>query len=639
MQNQLNIRGKKEAALEQIKRQYSQKFRPEEEIFKHIHAGDRIFIGSGCGEPQYLIRALVNYVESNPKAFFDAEILQIWTLGVAPYAGYKFRRNFRLNSFFIEKNAREVVNRGMADYTPVFASGVPDLFYRKLVPVDVALIQTSLPDEHGYLSLGISVDIVKAAVENAALVIAQVNAHMPRVHGDTFIHVQDINFLVRHDEPLLEYEIQVQNEVAEKIGHHVAQLIEDGDTIQVGYGNIPNAVLKSLGSKKHLGVHTELLNDGIVGLIKKGVIDNSRKNIDRGKTIATFCMGKRETYEFLHDNPSIEFRTIDYTNNPAIIARNKNMVAINSALEIDLTGQATAESLGKKLMAGIGGQADFMRGAVLAQGGKTILALPSTAKGGQASRIVPLLQEGAGVTLTRGDIHYVITEYGIAYLFGKNIRERAMSLIAIAHPRFRPGLIAAAKELSLIYPDQAFIPGRAGEYPSKLETYRTAKNGLKFFLRPVKINDEPLLKEFIYSLSEETMYKRFISRRKDMPHEMLQDLFVVIDYTKEMVILATLKEEEKETVIGVGQYVINEGTRTADISLVVRDDYQNQGVGSEIVSYLAYLARKQGILGFTAEILPDNVQILRLVEKVGFDLKKTFSAGVYMLEVGFREKQ
>ena len=639
MHNEQNIKNKNDVALVQMEKRYSSKFRPEEEIFKHIHAGDRIFIGTGCGEPQYLSRALIKYVESNPKAFFDAEILQIWTLGVAPYAGYKFRRNFRLNSFFIEKNAREVINQGLADYTPVFVSDVPDLFRRKLVPIDVALIQTSLPDEHGYLSLGISVDITKVAVENATLVIAQVNASMPRVHGDTFIHVQDVDFLVRHDEPLLEYEVEMQNDIAGKIGHHVAQLIEDGDTIQVGYGIIPNAILKSLGGKKHLGVHTELLNDGIVELIKEGVVDNSCKNINRGKTVAAFCMGRRETYEFLHNNPSIEFRTTDYTNNPAIIARNRNMVTINSALEIDLTGQATAESLGKKFMAGIGGQADFMRGAVLAPGGKTILALPSTAKGGEVSRIVPLLQEGAGVTLTRGDIHYVITEYGIAYLFGKNIRERAMSLIAIAHPRFRPGLIDAAKELSLIYPDQAFIPGRAGEYPSELETCRSTKSGLEFLLRPVKINDEPILKDFIYSLSEETMYKRFISRRKDMPHEMLQDLFVVIDYTKEMVALATLKEGEKETVIGVGQYVINEGTRTADIALVVRDDYQNQGVGTEIVSYLAYLAKKQGILGFTAEILPDNVQILRLVEKVGFDLKKTFSAGVYILKVGFREKQ
>ncbi len=640
MQNGENIGGKKNAIFEQIKKQYSSKFCTEEEIFKQIHAGDRLFIGSGCGEPQYLIHSLIKYVESNPKAFFDAEILQIWTFGVAPYAGYNFRRNFRLNSFFIEKTAREVVNQGLADYTPVFASGIPDLFHRKLVPVDIALIQTSLPDEHGYLSLGISVDIVKAAVENAALVIAQVNAHMPRVHGDTFINVKDVNFLVRHDEPLLEYEIedQLEDEVGEKIGYHVAQLIENGDTIQVGYGNVLNAIIKSLGDKKHLGVHTELINDGIAELIKKGVIDNSRKNIDRGKTVATFCMGKKETYELLHDNPSIEFRPIDYTNNPAIIARNKNMVAINSALEVDLTGQSTAESLGKTLMSGVGGQADFMRGAVLAQGGKTILVLPSTAKDGQLSRIVPLLQEGSSTTLTRGDIHYVITEYGIAYLYGKNIRERAMSLIAIAHPRFRPGLIAAAKELSLIYQDQAFIPGKAGEYPGELETLRTTKNGLEFLMRPVKISDEPLLKEFIYSLSEDTMFKRFISRRKDMPHEMLQDLFVVIDYTKDMVILATIEREGKETVIGVGQYVINEGTRTADVALVVRDDYQSQGVGTEIVSYLAYLARRQGILGFTAEVLPDNIKVLRLVGKVGFDMKKTFSAGVYLLKVGFREK-
>ncbi|MGI6307568.1 MAG: GNAT family N-acetyltransferase [Dethiobacteria bacterium] len=637
MDRQINAGGKKDK-LEEIRVQYPQKFVPEKDIFKNIHAGDRIFIGSGCGEPQYLVRALIRYVESDPKAFLDAEILQVWTFGVAPYASLKFKRNFRLNAFFIEKNAREAVNRGMADYTPVFASDVPELLYRKLVPVDVALIQTSLPDEHGYLSLGISVDIVKAAVENAALVIAQVNAHMPRVHGDTFIHVQDVNFLIHHDEPLLEYETQAEDEVAWKIGNHVAQLIEDGDTIQVGYGNIPNAILKSLDSKKHLGVHTELLSDGVVELIKKGVIDNSRKNIDRGKTVATFCMGKRITYEFLHDNPSIEFRTIDYTNNPTIIARNKNMVAINSALEIDLTGQASAESIGKKFMSGIGGQADFMRGAVLAQGGKTILALPSTAKEGQVSRIVPLLQEGAGVTLTRGDIHYVITEYGIAYLFGKNIRERAMSLIAIAHPDFRPGLIAAAKELSLIYPDQAFIPGKGGEYPGELETYRTAKNGVKFLLRPVKISDESLLKKFIYSLSEESMYKRFITRRKDMPHEILQDLFVVIDYTKEMVILALLQEGDREIVIGVGQYAINEGSRTAEVALVVKDDYQSIGVGTEIMSYLAYLAKKQGVLGFIAEVLPNNVRIMRVIEKVGFDMKKTFSSGVYLVKVGFREK-
>ncbi|MGI5823454.1 MAG: GNAT family N-acetyltransferase [Dethiobacteria bacterium] len=630
--------GERKVSLEGIKLKYPEKFAPEKEIFKNIHAGNRIFIGSGCGEPQHLLQTLISYVESEPKAFLDAEILQVWTFGVVPYASPKFKHNFRLNTFFIERIARETVNKGMADYTPVFASEIPALFNRKLVQVDVALVQTTLPDEHGYLSLGISVDIVKAAVENAALVIAQVNAHMPRVHGDTFVHVQDVDYLIHHDEPLLEYEARGGDDVAWRIGNHVSQLIEDGDTIQVGYGNIPNAILKRLENKKHLGVHTELLNDGIVDLIKKGVIDNSCKNIDRGKTVATFCMGKKSTYDFLHDNPSVAFRAIDYTNNPAVIARNKNMVAINSALEIDLTGQASAESLGKRFMSGIGGQADFMRGAVLAQGGKTILALPSTAKEGRVSRIVPLLQEGAGVTLTRGDIHYVITEYGIAYLFGKNVRERAMSLIAIAHPDFRPGLIAAAKELLFIYPDQAFIPGKGGVYPGELETYRTTKDGFTFQLRPVKISDEPLVKNFIYSLSEETMHKRFITRRRDMPHEILQDLFVVIDYTKEMVILALLQEKNREKVIGVGQYVISEGHRTAEVSLVIRDDYQNMGIGSEIMSYMANLAKKQGVLGFTALVLPNNVQILRVLEKAGFDMEKWFSEGVYLVKVAFREK-
>lgn len=632
---------KENKRLLKIKELFPEKFALEEVIFSNIHAGDRIFIGTGCGEPQYLVRALIKYVESNPKAFFDAEVLQVWTLGVAPYMDRKFRHNFRMNSFFIGNNIREAVNEGIADYTPVFLSKVPALFYRKVVPVDVALIQTSLPDDHGYLSLGISVDIVKAAVENASLVIAQINSYMPRIHGDTFINIKDVDYIIHKDEPLLEYEEYVPDEIARKIGSYVAQLIEDGDTIQVGYGSVPNAILANLYEKKHLGIHTELLTDGLVDLIKKGVVDNSRKTVDRGKTVAAFCMGKKDTYAFLHDNPGIEFRTIDYTNNPVIIARNRNMVAINSALEIDLTGQATAESLGKKFYSGIGGQADFMRGAVLSQGGKSILALQSTTEGGKISRIVPTLREGAGVTLTRGDIHYVVTENGIAYLHGKNVRERAMALIAIAHPNFQPWLIEEARKLSLIYKDQAFILGKGGEYPAELVTRRTTKSGLEITLRPVKISDEPLLKDFVYSLSEETMYKRFISRRKDMPHEILQTLFVVIDYTKEMVILAVIedKEKNKEIVIGVGQYGINEGSHTAEVALVVRDDYQNKGVGTEILSYLINIAEKQGLLGFTAEMLPENIGVSRLFEKTGLKVKKRFSSGVYLLDVSFRDKR
>jgi len=271
------------------------KFVSEDKVFSNIHRGERIFIGTACGEPQYLVQALIKYVESHPKDFFDTEVFHVWTFGVAPYTDEKFKSNFRHNSFFIGNNTRDAINKGDADYTPIFLSQVPELFYRKLVPVDVAMIQTSPPDNHGYMSLGVSVDITKAAVENASTVITQVNSHMPRVHGDTFMHLDDVDFIVPYDEPLLEYETEVPGEIAQRIGNYVARIIKDGDTIQVGYGSLPNAILLNLRDKKHLGVHTELLSDAIVELMKNGVIDNTKKSIDRGKAVATFCMGKKKT--------------------------------------------------------------------------------------------------------------------------------------------------------------------------------------------------------------------------------------------------------------------------------------------------------------------------------------------------------
>lgn len=623
------------ARIEALKKQYPEKFLPEEKVFNRVNRGDRIFIGTACGEPQYLVNALVNYVSSFPKAFFDAEVIQVWTLGVAPYTDEKFKSNFRHNSFFIGDNTRRAVNEGLADYTPIFLSEVPEILNRKLVAIDVALIQTSLPDDHGYLSLGISVDIVKAAVENAGLVIAQVNTHMPRVHGDGFLHVTDVDFIIPYDEPLLEFTSEVPDEIAQHIGKYVAKIVQDGDTIQVGYGSIPNAVISNLRDKKNLGIHSELLSDSIVELMKCGAVNNSQKTRDRGKTVAAFCMGRRETYEYLHDNPSVEFKSIEYTNNPLTIANIRNMTAINAALQIDLTGQATAESIGSIFYSGIGGQADFMRGAVLAPGGKTILTMRSTSNDGEKSRIVHFLSEGAGVTLGRGDIHYVVTEFGIAYLHGKNIRERAMDLIAIAHPKFRPWLISEAKRVGIIYKDQAFIPGKKGEYPESMETYRTTKAGLEMLLRPVRISDEPLLKDFFYSLSDRSIYRRFISTRKDMHHDRLQE-FVIIDYTRELVILAVMESPQKQQVVGVTQYGKQEHAHTAEVALVVRDDFQNKGVGTELLSYVTYLAKKEGLLGFTAEVLIENRPMLHLFEKMGFNIEKRGESGVYELKMQFR---
>lgn len=633
--------------MAEIKSRWPRKFREQERyIFQNIRPGNRIFVGTGCGEPQYLVSSLLNFVKNQPKAFLDAELINIVTLGVAPYTDEKFRDNFRLNSFFIGDSTRNAVNLAGADYTPIFLSALPGLIRSERIPLDVALIQTTPPDKDGNMNLGISVDIVRAAVEKAGIVIAQPNSYMPVVEGDGWIGMDDVDYIIAKDEPLLEYIEDVPGDIAQKIGRYVARIVEDGSTIQVGYGSIPNAIVSCLQGKKHLGVHTELLNDGIAGLMEDGIIDNSQKSINPGKSIATFCMGRRQTFDFLKENSSIEFRTIDYTNNPLIIAENRKMTAINSALEVDLTGQATAESLGHSFYSGIGGQADFMRGAALAPGGKTILALPSTAqsmrpdasassRGQLVSRIVPFLKEGAGVTLTRGDIHYIVTEYGIAYLHGKSIRERAMDLISIAHPGFRLWLIEEARKLHLIYPDQAFIPGIKGEYPEDLEVQKTTRTGLRLLLRPIKISDEPLLKDFFYSLSEESMYQRFISARRDIPHEMLQK-FVAVDYFQKMVLVGVTEEDERESICGLGQYGMNNDTYTADVALVVRDNCQNKGVAAEILSYLTYLAKKQGLLGFTAEVLVGNEPVFRLFSRMGFDVSKRNESGVYEMKAMFR---
>ena len=572
---------------------------------------------------------LVEYVESNPTAFFDTEILHVWTLGVAPYSDEKLQNNFRSNSFFISHHTREAVNEGLADYTPIFLSDIPNLFRRRQVPVDVALVQVSSPDRHGYCSLGVSVDITRAAVESADLVIAQVNSQMPRIHGDSFIHISEFDHLVACDEPILEYQPPALDEqVAQKIGHYVAQIIEDGDTIQVGYGSVPDGILSSLSEKRHLGVHTELLGDGLVDLFEKGVIDNSMKKKNRDKLVAAFCMGTKKTYDFIDDNPSVLLKEIDYTNSPLIIAEQDHMTAINSALEIDLSGQASAESLGSKFYSGIGGQANFMRGSVLASYGKNILAMQSTTRNDEASRIVPAIQEGAGVTLTRGDLYYVVTEYGIAFLHGKNIRERAMSLISIAHPKFQPWLIEEAKKRNLIYKDQAFLPGEKGEYPEHLEAYRTTRHNFSIFIRPVKISDEPLIKDFFYSLSDKSLYQRFLSLRRHLPRKELQKHFVVIDYTREMVILAVRRYLGQEVITGIAQYCIGDNTLSAEVSIVVRDDFQSKGIGFELLSYLVTVAKRQGLHTFTADILPDNTAVFRLIDKLGLQYERKWDSGL-----------
>jgi acyl-CoA hydrolase len=417
----------------QLRDLYPEKFPGEEEVFRRIRRGDRIFVGTGCAEPRHLVNAFMEYARANPKAFFDAELSHVLALGLTPHSFEAYRPNFRQDFFYIADSTRDAVNTGMADYTPVFLSQVPRLFRRRLVAVDVAFIQVSPPGANGEVSLGISVDVMPEAIRHCPLVIAQVHTNMPFVHGEGLVDPEDIDFFIHHDEPLLEYRLPEPDETTLRIGAHAAKIIPDGSTLHVGYGRVPDGILACLGTKRHLGVHTELLSAGIMDLMRRGVADNSCKTLDRGKTVACMCLGTAEVYRSLHDNPSISFMPAEYTNNPLVIARQDNMVAIESALQIDLTGQATAESIGSDFQSGIGGRADFLRTVASSPTGKAILALPSTARSGSVSRIVPFLPQGAGVTCTRGAIHYWY-QYGICYLHGKKVRERAMSLIAIAHP-------------------------------------------------------------------------------------------------------------------------------------------------------------------------------------------------------------
>lgn len=615
------------------KKRFPNKFVSYEEIFGRLHSGARIFAGTACGEPQALVRALMEHIQAHAREIFDLELVSIWNLGAATYLDETFRDNLRLNTLFIGEGSRAAVNAGSADYTPIFLSNVPELIRGRMMPIDLSLVQTSYPDKEGNVSLGISVDVVKAATEESSLVTAQANSSMPYVRGDGIVNIQDLDYVVVKDEPLLEYDEYVPEDIAQRIGKNVARIVEDGATFQVGYGKIPDAVLSHLLEKKHLGLHSEVFSDGVAELMREGVIDNSKKTIDPGMTVASFCVGKRATYEFLHKNPDVIFKTIDYTNSIPIIARQRNMTAINTALEIDLTGQATAESLGGKFYSGVGGQTDFMRGAALAPGGKSILALASVSTDGRYSRIVPQLEPGAAVTLHRGDVRYVVTEYGTVNLHGKSVRERAMDLISISHPKFRAWLMEEAQKLSLIFSNQVFYPA---EYPEDLETWKATKTGLRIFLRPVKMSDEPMVKDFFYSLSDKSLYRRFASARKDMPHSRIQE-FVAVDYSRDMVILALLIEGERQIVIGLAQYSKNDRDRTAELAVVVRDDYQCQGVGTALHSYMTHLAKRRGLVGFTAEVLEDNLPALKLIKKMGFETV-TADGGAKQMRITFDQE-
>lgn len=414
---------------------YADKLITAEEAVKHIHSNSRVYLGGGAGIPQVLEKAMAERGDE----LKNVEVVHVLTFSGGQYLDPKYSKSFRHRALFTGANARAAVNEGRADYVPIFLSEAPGLFKDGSLPVDVALIQVSPPDAHGFCSYGVEVGVTKPAAESSKMIIAEVNPNMPRVLGDSFIHLSNIDYLVEVDYLLPETGSGEISKEQETIGELVAEMVPDEATLQLGIGALPNAVLSKLDGKRDLGIHSELFSDGVVELVEKGVITNQAKTIHPGKILAGFLFGSQKLYQFVHDNAMIELHPTDYVNDPFIIAQNKKMTAINSAIEVDLTGQVCADSIGGRIYSGIGGQVDFVRGAARSKGGKAIIALPSTAKGG-VSRIVPTLKQGAGVVTSRGDIHYVVTEYGVASLHGKSVHERACALISVAHPDYRAEL-------------------------------------------------------------------------------------------------------------------------------------------------------------------------------------------------------
>lgn len=578
---------------------------------KLIRPGSRVFLGSGAGCPHALVRSLL----AAAPALKDIELIHIHTAGPTPWLDRRLADTFVVNTFVHSDAINEAVREGRADYTPCFLSEIPGLFLDGVLPLDAALIQVSPPDVHGYCSLGVSVDVVSAACRAARVVIAQLNPRMPRTHGQSFVHVDRIDAFLPCDEPLATVSSPAGGPDLATIGRYVAQLIEDGSTLRLGIGPLPEAVLAALAGHKNLGVHSEMLGDGYLPLLRSGAINNSRKSLHPGKTITSFCLGSQALYDHVHDNPHVEFHPTEYVNNPLVIARNERMVSVTAALEIDLSGQVVADPLGHGFHSGLGGQVDFIRGATMSQGGLPIIALPSTSADGATSRIVAHLREGEGVVTSRGDVHYIVTEYGVATLRGRSLRERALELIQIAHPRFRESLLREAVDSGLLPTYQRSSPRPVLDL-GDLESRRLTLADGRYLLRPLHPSDIRRLQEFFYSHTLETIQMRYGYAVTRMPRERAYDL-VNVDQSHDLALAIFETQGPRAIIHAVGRYYLDPDGKSAEVAFVVRESKRRCGMASTLMDAILAVARKRGLTSVWGRVRKDNLPMLALFRRYG----------------------
>ena len=610
---------------------YVQIRRTGQEAIQVIKPGQRVFIGSSCGEPQHLVRKLSEATDSCT----DIEIVRLLSLESAPLsliADTTGGRGLTIRSFYLGSGKPSGLARNKRFITPINLSTVPKLFKSRRLPIHVALIQVSPPDDFGWMSLGVSVDITMSAAISADYVIAQVNSRMPRVLGQSFIHVNEVDAVVEYDEELLTVGDSPELEAANAIGTLIARLIDDGSTIHISPGATPKATLLALAAKNDLGVHTEYMTDDIMGLVARGVITNRKKGFNDGKLVASSAVGSNNLYEFLNDNPAVDFYPSDYVNDPSIIARHNKMVSMSVAMAMDLTGQVAADALAYNQFSGVTGILDFVRGAAMAENGKSIIMLPSTSMKGQKSRIVPKLDDMA-VVVPRGDAHYVVTEYGAFNLFGKSLQERAMGMISIAHPDFRDELFYQAKEMGLLGPERTLSESLHGVYPVNLEATLEI-DGEQVTLRPAKPVDLRRIQEHFYSLDKNDVVARFFHEKTAFLQTEVEGLSQV-DYINDLTMVAIVGEFGFGRVVAVGEYLLEPAKNTAEVAFSVSKEWQGKGLGKILLAKLAEAARENGISGLFAYTSPQNQGMIKLFKTLPYQIQSTFEGDMIILRCSF----
>ena len=612
---------------------YVAKKRDAESAIRLIRSGQRVFIGSACGEPQELVRSLAEYAN----LFTGLEIVRMMSqesVPLAEIANKTAESGFSIRNIYLGAASSAHFQDNLRFVTPMNISDVPSLFQSRKLPINVALIQVSPPDDFGWMSLGISVDVTMAAAYSADLVIAQVNPNMPRIMGQSFVHVNDVDAIVEHEEELIAIQKAEVSDVSTMIGRQISRLISDGATIQVGLDAASQATVQALSQKNDLGFHSQYLTRDIMTLYALGVINNRKKGINEGKLVASAALGDRDLYEFLHDNPAIEFHPSDYVNNPYVISRHNRMVSMNVAKVIDLTGQVAAEAMAQTHFAGVSGVMDFVQGARRSPGGKSILMLPSTTPDGKKSNIVPHMENEA-VVVPRGSVHYVATEYGVVNLFGKNLQERVMAMISVAHPDFRDELFHGAREAGMIGSERSLGETARAVYPVNLEDIIEI-DGQTITIRPAKTVDERRIREHYYSLEKDDIYMRFFHAKKSFSTSDVEAI-AQIDYIKDLTLIGVVGESGFDRVVAVAEYLLLMDSNMAEVAFTVAKDFQHKGLGKLFLHKLSTAAREHGISGLVAYTAPHNKPMIDLFKTLPYNVKTTIEDEALCLTCKFDE--